>query len=436
MTPSSDRPSWGQAARLLASSTFPRRVRDGLATALSVVAVGLSVGIAPAQEPGVDPYAAARVRLVETRIEAAGVKNPRVLRVMRQTPRHEFVPPSVRNQAYFDMALPIGDAQTISSPFIVAWMTETIDPQPTDRVLEIGTGSGYQAAVLSPLVDEVYTIEIVPALGQRAERTLQRLGYENVHVRVGDGFLGWPEAAPFDKIIVTCSPEDVPQPLVDQLREGGKMLIPVGERFQQTLYLKTKVDGKLVGVPLQPTLFVPMTGRAEATRQLQPDPANPKVVNGDFEAAASDDPSVPAGSIPGWYYERQVKLIRGEAHEGKQFVRFENETPELAANLLQGLPLDGRVVTSVRLSGAVRTDQVRPGQHTDSLPAIVLSFYDDQRRQIDMVVLGPFRGTRSWRTVSRLIRVPPQSREAIVRIGLFGATGTADFDAIQVEAVR
>ncbi|TVQ02575.1 MAG: protein-L-isoaspartate(D-aspartate) O-methyltransferase [Planctomycetaceae bacterium] len=404
--------------------------------AVCLVLLTLVATPAAAQEPGADPYAAARQRLVETRIESAGVTNPRVLRVMRQTPRHEFVPENVRPQAYFDMALPIGDAQTISSPFIVAWMTETIDPQPTDRVLEIGTGSGYQAAVLSPLVKDVYTIEIVPSLGRRAQQTLERLGYENVQVRVGDGFLGWPEAAPFDKIIVTCSPENVPQPLVDQLREGGQMLIPVGERFQQTLYLKTKVNGELVGVPLQPTLFVPMTGKAEATRQRLPDPANPTVVNGDFEMPLPTDDSLPKGAIPGWYYERQVKLLRGDAYAGENFVRFQNETPELASNLLQGLPLDGRLVTSVRLSGALRTDDVKPGLYPDSLPAIVLSFYDDQRRQIDMVVLGSTRGTRSWRSISRLIRVPPQAREAIVRVGLFGATGTADFDSIRVEAVR
>jgi len=403
---------------------------------LVVLTQALSATPAVAQEPGADPYAAARQRLVETRIEAAGVTNPRVLRVMRQTPRHEFVPENVRPQAYFDMALPIGDAQTISSPFIVAWMTETIDPQPTDRVLEIGTGSGYQAAVLSPLVKDVYTIEIVPTLGRRAQQTLKRLGYENVEVRVGDGFLGWPEAAPFDKIIVTCSPENVPQPLIDQLREGGQMLIPVGERFQQTLYLKTKVNGELVGVPLQPTLFVPMTGKAEAERQLLPDPANPTVINGDFETPLPTGDSLPKGAIPGWYYERQVTLFRGDAYEGENFVRFQNATPELASNLLQGLPLDGRLVTSVRLSGALRTDDVKPGLYPDSLPAIVLSFYDDQRRQIDMVVLGSTRGTRSWRSLSRLIRVPPQSREAIIRVGLFGATGTADFDSIRVEAVR
>jgi len=409
-------------------------------------AQSVTTGRPAATQATADPTAAARNRMVDTRVEAAGVKDPRVLRVMRETPRHEFVPRARRSQAYFDMALPIGEAQTISSPFTVAWMTETIDPQPTDRVLEIGTGSGYQAAVLSPLVDSVYTIEIVPLLGETARATLERLDYKNVHVRVGDGFAGWPEEAPFDKIIVTCSPEDVPKPLVDQLREGGKMIIPVGERFQQTLYLMTKVDGELVGKPLQPTLFVPMTGQAEATRRVLPDPANPSILNGGFEVMPGDGAGgdttegeatdALAGTIPGWYYERQVTQVRGGAFEGDTFVRFSNSTPDLASHLLQGLPLDGRKVTSLRISGAVRTNAVQSGGPTDSLPAIVINLYDEQRRDLGVFVIGPFKGTRDWRQYSRLVRVPPQSREAILRIGLFGATGTADFDAIKIEAVR
>lgn len=404
-----------------------------------VVFVFCSALPANGQTPTVDPYAAARSEMVTSRIEVAGVKNPRVLRVMRETPRHEFVPRAQVPKAYLDMALPIGGAQTISSPFIVAWMTETIDPQPSDRVLEIGTGSGYQAAVLSPLVESVYTIEIVAELGETAKATLARLGYQNVHVRVGDGFLGWPEAAPFDKIIVTCSPEDVPKPLIDQLREGGKILIPVGERFQQTLYLMTKVDGKLVGQPLQPTLFVPMTGKAESARRVQPDPTKPEVLNGGFESSPESDPTTPktlSGTIPGWYYERQVTQVRGDAYEGDKFVRFSNTTPDLASHLLQGIPLDGRAVTSLRISGAVRTDSVQGSGSSDGLPAIVINLYDEQRRDLGAFVIGPFKGTRGWRHYSRMVRVPAQSREAIIRIGLFGAVGTADFDAIKIEAVR
>ena len=158
--------------------------------------------------------------MVNTAVIGSGVKHERVIQSMLKTPRHEFVPTNIRNQAYFDMALPIGGQQTISAPFIVAYMTEALDPKATDKVLEIGTGSGYQAAVLSPLVRSVYSIEIVEELGYKA--TLNKLKYDNVKTKVGDGFKGWPEYAPFDKIIVTCSPERVPIPLVQQLREGER----------------------------------------------------------------------------------------------------------------------------------------------------------------------------------------------------------------------
>ncbi len=311
---------------------------------------------------------------------------------MRETPRHEFIPRSQRDKAYFDMALPIGDAQTISSPFIVAWMTEAIDPQPTDKVLEIGTGSGYQAAVLSSLAAEVYSIEIVRPLGEKAAEVLEDLGYKNVHVRVGDGFQGWPEHAPFDKIIVTCSPESVPQPLIDQLREGGQMIIPVGQRYQQTLYLLTKQDGKMVQKALQPTLFVPMTGAAEEARKELPDPSRPELVNGDFETQLQPTEKKPeeteasaksdTDDVPGWYYGRHVKLVKEGAFQGTQFVRFENQTPDMSAHLLQGFPLDGRQVSAIRISGAIRLDGVKAGQGSETSPAIAVSLYDELRREV------------------------------------------------------
>ena len=171
-----------------------------------------------------EQFTAARLEMVEVAVVAAGIENEQVIESIRNTRRHEFMPREVRQRAYLDAGIPIGEKQTISSPFIVAYMTESLDPQPTDKVLEIGTGSGYQAAVLSPLVSEVYSIEIVRPLGVRAARTLKKLNYENVFTKIGDGFKGWPDAAPFDKIIVTCSPEDIPQPLIDQLREGGLIL--------------------------------------------------------------------------------------------------------------------------------------------------------------------------------------------------------------------
>jgi len=204
-------------------------------------------------------FATARKRMIDRQIVARGITNQRVLRVMGNVPRHELVSPGHRAQAYADLPLPIGFGQTISQPYIVAFMTEQLDPKPTDRVLEIGTGSGYQAAVLAGLVREVHTVEIVKELAERAKADLQRLGYTNVHVRAGDGYKGWPEAAPFDAVIVTCAPDAVPQPLVEQLKEGGRMIIPVGTGFDQELYLLEKKRGKVEKRAVLPVRFVPMT---------------------------------------------------------------------------------------------------------------------------------------------------------------------------------
>lgn len=214
-------------------------------------------------------FAAERERMVDHHIAGPGreVKNPRVLAAMRAVPRHEFVPAEQRQLAYTDQALSIGFEQTISQPFIVALMTEKLNPKPADRVLEVGTGSGYQAAVLSRLVADVYTIEIIEPLARRAEADLKRLGYANAHLRAGDGYGGWPEAAPFDAIIVTCAPDHVPRPLVEQLREGGRMIIPVGTAGSQKLYFLEKTAGQLERRAVLPVMFVPMTGRAETTPQ-------------------------------------------------------------------------------------------------------------------------------------------------------------------------
>jgi protein-L-isoaspartate(D-aspartate) O-methyltransferase len=215
-----------------------------------------------------DPYAAARERMVREQLTSPfrGITNAHVLAAMSKVPRHEFVPPDLRARAYDDHPLPIGHDQTISQPYIVAFMTEQLQPQPDDRVLEIGTGSGYQAAVLAELVKEVYTIEIVEPLARGAEADLQRLGYTNVHVRAGDGYLGWPETAPFDAIIVTCAPEAVPKPLADQLKDGGRMIIPVGYGEQQLILLR-KQGGVLEKKAVLPVRFVPMTGQAQEERK-------------------------------------------------------------------------------------------------------------------------------------------------------------------------
>ena len=201
--------------------------------------------------------------MVAQQLKARGINDERLLAAISKVPREEFVPADVKTSSYTDRPLPIGYGQTISQPFIVAFMTEQLQPSPKDRVLEIGTGSGYQAAILAELAAEVYSIEIIEPLARTAEATLQRLGYTNVHVKVGDGYKGWPEHAPFDAITVTCAPDHVPQPLVDQLKEGGRMIIPVGGFGDQELYLLEKKNGELQRRSVLPVRFVPMTGEAQ-----------------------------------------------------------------------------------------------------------------------------------------------------------------------------
>jgi protein-L-isoaspartate(D-aspartate) O-methyltransferase len=209
-----------------------------------------------------EAFAQERERMVASQIEARGVRDPRVLDALRAIPRHEFVPAGQRMHAYEDRPLPIGEGQTISQPYIVAVMTELLELDGSEKVLEIGTGSGYQAAVLGKLAREVWSIEIVPELARRAEADLRRLGYANVHVRAGDGYRGWPEQAPFDAIIVTAAPEHVPQPLVEQLAVGGQLVLPVGDLSQDLVRVVRGEQGveqeRLLGVR-----FVPMTGEAQ-----------------------------------------------------------------------------------------------------------------------------------------------------------------------------
>lgn len=205
-----------------------------------------------------DPYRSPREAMVRTQLAARGITDPATLRAMRTVPRHLFVPPHLSAHAYEDRPLPIGFGQTISQPYIVACMTELIRPHAARKVLEIGAGSGYQAAVLAEIVRDVYTIEIVPELGNAARTRLERLGYRNVRVRVADGYDGWPDEAPFDAIVVTAAVDYIPPPLIRQLKEGGRMVIPVGAPFLvQTLTLVEKDRGKITTTSLMPVLFVP-----------------------------------------------------------------------------------------------------------------------------------------------------------------------------------
>ena len=367
--------------------------------------------------------------MVDDEIVGAGITNPRVIQSMRITPRHEFVPVKLIDRAYFDMSLPIGEHQTISPPLMVAYESEELDPQTTDRVLEIGTGSGYQAAVLSPLVKDVYTIEIVESLGRHAAATLKRLKYANVFTKIGDGYLGWPEHAPFDKIIVTCSPEKVPQALIDQLKDGGRLVVPVGERYQQVFHLLTKKDGKLTNEALRPTLFVPMTGKAEEERELKPDPVHPRLANGGFEqlVGASGEPA-------GWYYVRQMKVVTADdAPEGKRYVTFTNTEPGRGCRALQGFAVDGRKVHELKVSCSARCKNVAPGATADQTAQLAVIFMDENRASVGSVCLqGFWRGTSDWQAMSDVFNVPVKAREAIITIGLLGGTGEVSYDDVQV----
>jgi protein-L-isoaspartate(D-aspartate) O-methyltransferase len=208
-----------------------------------------------------DPQSLPALKMLHDQIEARGIHHPGVLRAMRDTPRERFVPDSQREHAYDDGPLSIGYGQTISQPYIVASMTQLLDPRPGDRVLEIGTGSGYQSAILSQLVRQVYTVEIVEPLAKSARALLTQLGYRNITVRCSNGWLGWPELAPFDRIILTAAPPEIPPALIQQLRPGGRLVAPVGESWQELIVVDKDVFGKLHRRVEYPVAFVPMVGK-------------------------------------------------------------------------------------------------------------------------------------------------------------------------------
>ncbi|MBQ2821754.1 MAG: protein-L-isoaspartate(D-aspartate) O-methyltransferase [Thermoguttaceae bacterium] len=418
----------------------------------------------------------ARELMVDRELVRAGIRNPDVLAAMKSTPRHRFVPKKERMKSYEERALPIGYGQTISSPFVVASMTEALDPQPDDRVLEIGTGSGYQAAVLSPLVRDIYSIEIVTPLARQAMRTLKGLKYENVHVRAGDGYAGWPEAAPFDKIIVTCSPESPPPALVEQLKDGGLMVIPLGERYAQDLCVLRKDGEKLLKQPIRPILFVPMEGAAEENRAVLPDPANPVLVNGDFEKVMigqkseiekmpenrrefeeeqdeefEDESAKPVSErnfqsvknapidllIPQvWCYLRQAQIDVNDTGIGEYCLRFRNKKSGAVSQACQGIGVDGREVSGLHFRMKIRGEELLPNILQGMKPGVFVVFIDDKRNTVRSSILGGWRGTFDWREVAFTIDVPSSAREACVYFGLHGAKGTLWIDDVEMRAVH
>ena len=230
---------------------------------VALVALGCQPRVPPSTpSSSADLFAEKHEDMVTRQLEGRDVADPEVLWAMRTVPRHKFVPEDQVKYAYEDRPLPIGEGQTISQPYIVALMTQALEVQPGDRVLEIGTGSGYQAAVLGELTDEVYSVEIIEVLGQRAAKLLHELGYSNIHTKIGDGYYGWEEYAPYDAVIVTCAPDHIPRPLVAQLKVGGRMVIPVGPpgAYQSLWLLEKQADGGVKRRNLSGVSFVPMTG--------------------------------------------------------------------------------------------------------------------------------------------------------------------------------
>jgi protein-L-isoaspartate(D-aspartate) O-methyltransferase len=280
-------------------------------------------------------------------------------------------------------------------------------------------------------VKAVYTIEIVDSLGKSAADRLKRLGYSNVHVKVGDGYLGWPEHAPFDKIIVTCSPENVPKPLVDQLREGGRMVVPLGQRYDQAIHLFEKRDGQLHATKLINTLFVPMTGASEDQRQIKPDPLKPHVRNGGFEIDENGD-----GYPDHWHYQRLITIVPDGGPNASPCALFENDLPGRPGQALQGMAIDGTKLGSVRFELDYKLESSRPGPESWHKPAAVLHFYDDQRRVIAEPVIGPWLDTDGrWSRASKVVPVPQKAREMIFRVGLNGATGRLWVDNVSLTAL-
>lgn len=248
-------------------SLKPKRKPSVLATLLAFFLLPLVLVDAASVESG-DPFVRARRAMIERDLVARGIQDKRVLEAMGAIERELFVPEKLRAFAYEDRPLPIGEGQTISQPYMVAYMTELLRLRGTERVLEIGTGSGYQTAVLGKLAAEVYSIEIIPKLSERAKSLLGRLGFENIHLKVGDGFFGWEEPSPFDAILVTAAAPKIPEPLWRQLREGGRLILPLGAEGQpQRLVRVTKSDGKQVIEELSGVVFVPLTGAIRKDRR-------------------------------------------------------------------------------------------------------------------------------------------------------------------------
>ncbi|MGV3606304.1 MAG: protein-L-isoaspartate O-methyltransferase [Planctomycetaceae bacterium] len=381
-------------------------------------------------QPGNQALASARQRMVREEIEAQGIKNAALLDAMREVPRDQFIPTHRRNVAYLNVAITYGDGHVVLPPLVIAHAIEQLDPKLNDKVLVIGTGTGYSTALLSRMSKEVFSIEIDRATALTAEETLRRLKYSNIQLKVGDGFEGWKEHAPFQKIIVECSPDTVPPALIEQLDEGGSLLIPVGDDYDQTMYLMKKVNGQLETVSMWPTLLVPMKGRAEELRSSSSEkPRPPSINNGGFEEIVPGSDNLPAH----WTYVRQAKVIEGERFpEGNRALQFLNDTPGHLSTAIQAFPVDGKSVSEITLSFRVWGKEIRPGLTRQQLPRLEVRFFDEKRRPCGGDWVGGWFLTFDWVQKTRRFSVPRQAKFAIVQIGLDGATGEIRFDDLRI----
>ena len=383
-----------------------------------------------AAQSGMRELLEARRLMVQEEIAAQGIENERLLEAMREVPREQFIPLYKRNLAYLNLAVTYGDGQVILPPLVTAHLIEQLDPQKNDKVLVIGAGSGYSSALLSRMCREVYAVEIDRNVAATAEETLNRLKYTNVKLRVGDGFEGWQEHAPYQRIIVECSPDSVPKPLVEQLAEGGVLLVPVGTEFDQTMHLCKKVNGELTTVSLWPTLLLPMKGKAEEFRSQSEKLRTPSILNGGFEEIVPKTTDVPAS----WAYVRQGRVITDSTcPEGKYSLSFINVTPVVAATALQAFPVDGKSISELTLACKIWGKEIRPGQNRQELPRVEVRFFDEKRRFVGGEWMGGWNMTFNWLPKEHVFSVPRTAKFALLRIGLGGATGEIRFDDFRLE---
>ncbi len=383
-----------------------------------------------AAQSGLRELLEARRRMVNEEISAQGIENERLLTAMREVPREQFLPLSKRNLAYLNVAVTYGDGHIILPPLVTAHLIEQVDPQKNDKVLVIGSGSGYSTALLSRMCREVDAVEIDPVVAKSAEETLARLKYTNVRMRIGDGFEGWKEHAPYQRIIVECSPENVPQPLVDQLAEGGMLLVPVGDEFDQTMHLCKKENGKLSTLSLWPTLLLPMKGKAEELRSQSDKPRDPTLLNSGFEELVPQTKDVPAA----WVYVRQGRAIADRScPEGNNSMSFTNVTPGVVATAIQAFPVDGKKISELGIACKVWGMDIRPGQTRQQLPRVEVRFFDEKRRLVGGDWMGGWNMSFTWIKKDHVFAVPRLAKFAVIRIGLGGATGEIKFDDFKLE---